>query len=71
MKAFAAMIREFKRMQFAANRLGMGLSVKAVASELGYSDPYFFSGMFKRHLGASPSTCGERPVRKISGPSIG
>ena len=47
--------REFKRMEFAANRLGMGLSVKEAALELGFSDPYFFSRMFKRHIGDSPS----------------
>lgn len=52
--------RELKRMEFAAHRLGMGLSVKAVAAELGFSDPYFFSRMFKRYLGASPSTFRER-----------
>lgn len=52
--------RELKRMEFAANRLGMGLTVKAVAAELGYSDPYFFSRMFKRHIGASPSHYRER-----------
>lgn len=54
--------RELKRMEFAAGRLGMGLSVKAVAAELGYTDPYFFSRMFKRYLGASPSTYRERPI---------
>lgn len=54
--------RELKRMEFAANRLGMGLSVKAVAAELGYGDPYFFSRMFKRYLGASPSKYRERPA---------
>ncbi|MBF9035834.1 helix-turn-helix domain-containing protein [Rhodobacterales bacterium HKCCE2091] len=52
--------RELKRMEFAANRLGQGMSVKAVAAELGYSDPYFFSRMFKRHMGASPSSFRER-----------
>ncbi|SFR19627.1 helix-turn-helix domain-containing protein [Poseidonocella sedimentorum] len=56
--------RELKRMEFAANRLGMGLSVKAVAGELGYADPYFFSRMFKRYLGASPSTYRDRQVRR-------
>lgn len=59
--------RELKRMEFAANRLGMGLSVKAVAAEMGYEDPYFFSRMFKRHLGASPSSYRERR----SGPKAG
>lgn len=56
--------RELKRMEFAANRLGMGLSVKTVAAELGYGDPYFFSRMFKRYLGASPSTYREKPKGK-------
>ena len=47
--------RELKRMEFAVHRLGMGVPVKEVAAELGFSDPYFFSRMFKRHIGASPS----------------
>jgi AraC-like DNA-binding protein len=45
---------ELKRMEFAAHRLGMGCSVKEVAAELGFADPYFFSRTFKRHIGASP-----------------
>ncbi len=48
--------RELKRMEFAANRLGMGLSVKEAALELGFSDPYFFSRMFKQYIGDSPSS---------------
>ena len=48
-------------MEFAASRLGMGLTVKAVAAELGYSDPYYFSRMFKRFIGTSPSTHREKP----------
>lgn len=52
--------RELKRMEFAANRLGMGLSVKTVAAELGFNDPYFFSRMFKRYLRASPSKYREK-----------
>ncbi len=48
--------RELKRMEFAVNRLGQGHSVKRVAAELGYSDPYFFSRMFKRYIGSSPSS---------------
>ena len=47
--------RELKRMEFAVSRLGQGHSVKQVAAELGYSDPYFFSRMFKRYIGSSPS----------------
>ena len=30
--------------------------VKRVAAELGYSDPNFFSRMFKRYIGSSPSS---------------
>ena len=48
--------RELKRMEFAVSRLGQGHSVKQVAGELGYSDPYFFSRMFKRYIGSSPSS---------------
>ncbi|MFK7943568.1 MAG: helix-turn-helix domain-containing protein [Paracoccaceae bacterium] len=48
--------REMKRMEFAASRLGMGVRVKTVAAELGYSDPYYFSRQFKGYLGSSPST---------------
>lgn len=55
--------RELKRMEFAANRLGQGLTVKSVALELGYSDQYFFSRMFKRYLGANPSSYRERSSR--------
>ncbi|RYH03508.1 AraC family transcriptional regulator [Salipiger sp. IMCC34102] len=48
--------RDLKRMEFAISRLDAGLSVKQVAAELGYSDPYFFSRIFKRHIGAPPSS---------------
>jgi AraC-like DNA-binding protein len=47
--------RESKRMEFALHRLQMGVTVKEVAAELGFRDPYFFSRQFKRHVGASPS----------------
>ena len=53
--------RELKRMEYAASRLGMGLTVKAVAAELGYADPYYFSRMFKRFIGTSPSSYREKP----------
>lgn len=53
--------RELKRMEFAASRLGMGLTVKAVAAELGYADPYYFSRMFKRFIGSSPLSYREKP----------
>jgi AraC-like DNA-binding protein len=47
---------ELKRMEYAVHRLGLGQSVKETAAELGYSDPYFFSRMFKQYIGASPSS---------------
>lgn len=53
--------RELKRMEYAASRLGMGLTVKTVAAELGYADPYYFSRMFKRFIGTSPSSHREKP----------
>ncbi|WP_417268839.1 helix-turn-helix domain-containing protein [Celeribacter sp.] len=55
--------REQKRMEYAIRRLDMGLTVKQVAEELGYSDPYFFSRQFKRHIGASPSQYRARPSK--------
>ena len=61
--------RELKRMEFAANRLGQGMTVKAVASELGYADPYFFSRMFKRFMGASPAKYRDRRAAPLRAPA--
>lgn len=46
---------ELKRMEYAVHQLGRGSTVKKIAAELGYTDPYFFSRMFKKYIGASPS----------------
>lgn len=46
--------REFKRMERAMHLLQAGRSVTETAAEVGYSDVYYFSRMFKRHIGASP-----------------
>ncbi|HEV7310002.1 helix-turn-helix transcriptional regulator [Ensifer sp.] len=46
--------QELKRMERAMHFLEAGLSVAAAAMEVGYSDPYYFSRMFKRTLGLSP-----------------
>ncbi len=46
--------QEFKRMERAMHHLESGLSVAATATEVGYSDPYYFSRMFKRMIGLSP-----------------
>lgn len=44
------------RMERAAALLTEGLlTVKAVAEQVGYSDPYYFSRVFKQHFGTSPS----------------
>jgi AraC-like DNA-binding protein len=46
---------EFKKMEKASNILSLGRSVKETAALVGYEDPYFFSRMFKRYMGASPA----------------
>lgn len=42
-------------MERAMHLLEHGSSVAATGRELGYDDPYYFSRMFKRILGMSPS----------------
>ncbi len=56
---------EFKRMEKAVHILGTGRSVKETATEVGYGDPYFFSRMFKRYIGASPSSFRLRGTDRI------
>lgn len=57
---------EFKRMEKAVHILGTGRSVKNTALDVGYSDPYFFSRMFKRYMGASPSSFRLRGAERTS-----
>jgi len=45
---------EVQRMGRALHLLETGLSVSATAVAVGYSDPYYFSRMFKRVVGLSP-----------------
>lgn len=47
---------EFKKMEQAMHLLSTGHSVKETAAQVGYNDPYFFSRMFKRYMGTSPSS---------------
>lgn len=47
--------QELKRMERAMHLLEHGLSVASAGRELGYDDPYYFSRMFRRTLGLSPS----------------
>lgn len=46
--------QEYKRMERAMHYLETGLTVSATAAEVGYTDPYYFSRMFKQILGLSP-----------------
>lgn len=43
------------KLNAAKNLLLLGRSVKEIAGELGFADPYYFSRLFKRHCGLSPS----------------
>ncbi|MBQ7384326.1 MAG: helix-turn-helix domain-containing protein [Clostridia bacterium] len=36
--------------------LGTDMSVKQIGIQVGYDDPFFFSKIFKRHMGASPQS---------------
>lgn len=47
---------EFKKMELAMHLLSTGHAVKETAALVGYDDPYFFSRMFKRYMGTSPSS---------------
>ncbi|MFD0670741.1 helix-turn-helix domain-containing protein [Cohnella sp. GCM10027633] len=44
------------KMQKAGQQLSLtGLSIKEIAAEFGFGDPYYFSRMFKKLMGVSPS----------------
>lgn len=44
------------KMQEACLRLSTGTAkVKTIATDLGYEDPYYFSRLFKKHIGSSPN----------------
>jgi AraC-like DNA-binding protein len=47
--------RELKRMEHAMSLLATGHSVKQSAAKSGYADPLYFSRLFKRLIGTSPS----------------
>ncbi len=46
--------QEFKRMEVGMQFLEGGFSVTETAHRLGFSDSYYFSRLFKRHIGISP-----------------
>ncbi|MGP9791656.1 AraC family transcriptional regulator [Roseinatronobacter sp. NSM] len=49
-----AKYQEFKRMEIAMQLLEAGHSVTETAQRLGFADCYYFSRLFKRHIGTSP-----------------
>lgn len=61
---------ELKRMEYAVHQLGRGSTVKHIAAELGYTDPYFFSRMFKKYIGASPSSYRLRKTNRSTNSDI-
>ena len=51
------------RLQFAKSLLdNTNLSIKQISQRVGYSDQYFFSRIFKKHLGISPQKYRERSL---------
>lgn len=62
------------RMQRACRLLaGTALSVKEIAADLGYDDPFYFSRVFKSVHGLAPSDYRqmlERPKQKNGGPAV-
>ncbi|HHY58568.1 MAG TPA: helix-turn-helix transcriptional regulator, partial [Chloroflexi bacterium] len=57
------------KMQHACTLLTItGLSVKEVAHALGYADAYYFSRLFKQHIGVAPRQFRSEPgVNKMTG----
>ncbi len=55
---------ELKKMERAIHLLSLGKTVQETAAELGFKDPYYFSRIFKRYIGASPSSYRLRSVAK-------
>ncbi|MFN3527039.1 MAG: helix-turn-helix domain-containing protein, partial [Paracoccus sp. (in: a-proteobacteria)] len=49
-----AKYQEFKRMEVGMQFLETGFSVTETAHRLGFADGYYFSRLFKRHIGTSP-----------------
>ena len=60
------------RMQRAARLLAEGeLTVQAIAARVGYSDPYYFSRLFKQHTGQSPAQYRAAAALDAGGPPGG
>lgn len=58
---------ELKKMERALHHLATGSSVKETAALVGYGDPYFFSRMFKRYIGTSPTSYRLRRREEVTG----
>ncbi|MCC5959476.1 MAG: helix-turn-helix domain-containing protein [Rhodobacteraceae bacterium] len=52
--ATPAKYQEFKRMEIGMQLLEAGTGVTETAARLGFNDVYYFSRLFKRHIGTSP-----------------
>ncbi|MDD7972232.1 helix-turn-helix transcriptional regulator [Roseinatronobacter alkalisoli] len=52
--ATPAKYQEFKRMEIGMQLLEAGKGVSETATRLGFADVYYFSRLFKRHIGTSP-----------------
>ena len=50
-----ALFQQLRRLERAKDLLYSGRSVKETAALLGYSDPYYFSRLFKKRIGISPA----------------
>lgn len=57
------------RLRKAKQRLLAGESVNAVAASCGYEDPFYFSRLFRRHVGIPPSRYREIVGRRMGNPS--
>ncbi|WP_322895252.1 MULTISPECIES: AraC family transcriptional regulator [unclassified Yoonia] len=62
-----AKYQEFKRMEIAMQLLEAGYSVSETGQRLGFADSYYFSRLFKRHIGTSPRGWQDQVRRRRDG----
>ena len=49
-----------KRLDHAQQLLQSGLSVRETAEAVGYNDPFYFSRLYKKHMGVTPQDVHDR-----------
>ena len=54
------------RLEQAMRLLQTDMRVKDVAHAVGYDDPLYFSRLFKRHYGCSPSEARRDPEQRVA-----